>query len=216
MKNNSLLLLLFLTVNLVLNQNQGFSQNTKVFIKTGFSPLHRSGQSDFISKKMPFQVGFQAVKGHLGFDLTYETGGQYRKENFSFNHSLYSLGVNYLLKSYFEDQVLNPYVGVSLNLINTKFTTEGYPGITSYTHKIEKDKGLGGSAFAGVYYPFKSILLGLNTQFSKNPPARFLAGGFSKKALITDFFKLNITASIPFKLRTKTSRRAQNACPEYL
>lgn len=192
-----------------------FAQSPRLYVNAGFSPLHKTAQNDFSSRKIPYQLGLKTIKRHLVADLDYQRGGIYQKENFSFKSSYIALGISYLLKPAMRPANINPFAGFAISYNYHQFTTEGYPGISSYEYKIEKDAGPGVSALLGFYYPLNNLILGLNSEFSKGSKASFLAGGFSEQELITDRFKLNITAAIPLNFITKKLRNAQLDCPEY-
>ncbi|WP_304236436.1 hypothetical protein [Jiulongibacter sediminis] len=196
----------------LLGVSEAQAQSWRPFVGAGISPLHFSAQNDFSPKWTPYMLQASLRKRKNSLHLNFHNGGRYQKEEFSFTHTIYELAYTFHPMGKISDGQLSPYVGLAANYLQTRFTTQGYPGITAYGLKIEKDNSFGGSLLAGVEYPLGNILAGLQARYNKNSKAQFIAGGFSPQNLITDRFSVMITAAIPLNIKTKY---AQNACPEF-
>lgn len=196
---------------LVFVEFQCFGQNRTLIIGAGISPVHRTVQNDFKNFSPPIR-GFIGYKlGHVVFEFSYNENAGYAKDRFSFTHKGPSFSLAYFVKKRLETSKINPYIRLGLNYKNTLFTTEGYPGITGYEHKIEKDKSLGLELAAGAKYPLHKLIFGIEALYAKNSPSNFLAGGFSPQPINSDHFLIEINLAIPINL--SSHRRLSTACP---
>lgn len=190
----------------------GVAQHWQPYAGLGLGVLSLPGQNDFKTKTPVYMLQLAARRSRIGIQVNYHTGGRYQKNEFSFRLNSCELAFTFHPMGKPVSHRINPYLGIAGSFVISKFTTEGYPGITDYMLKIEKDKGPGVSLLAGAEFPVGRILTGLQLRYDKNAKAQFIAGGFSPQDLITDRFNLLITAAIPLHIKTRGS---QNACPEF-
>lgn len=189
----------------------GSAQRQALFLGVGASPLHGSIQNDFSNRSLPIR-GFLTYKlGHVALEASYEENSGYEKDRFSFTNSTPSLSLLFFTKKKLQEKQLYPYLKTGINYKTTSFTTEGYPGITGYELKIEKDQSIGLGVGAGTKYLVNNFLLGIEAHFSKNQEAQFLAGGFTPQNLNTDHFTFELNIAIPIK--TIGKRASLTACP---
>lgn len=188
------------------------AQRWHAAIGAGLNPLHFSAQNDFKSKGIPVSLFINSRKRNSQISLGFTSQGRYQKDEFSFTHQILNLSFSQFLINRNSQNIVFPYVGVGANILQTKFTTQGYPGITAYTLKVERDKGVGGSIFAGIEAPIGKVLLNLQVRYDQNQNAQFIAGGFAMQKLYTSRTSLLVGAAIPLNIKSK---HAQNACPEF-
>lgn len=187
------------------------AQSKALFIGIGASPLHGSIQSDFTNMSVPVR-GFLAYKlGHVALEASYEENSGYDKDRFSFTNITPALSLLFFAKKNLQEKHFYPYLKTGINYKTTSFTTEGYPGITGYELKVEKDQSIGFGLGAGAKYLINKFLLGVETHYSKNQAAQFLAGGFTPQNLNTDHFTFELNITIPIK--TIGKRASLTACP---
>lgn len=192
-----------------------FSQFHQIIIGGGVAPLHKSGQSDFSPLSMPYDAYIMYQRGNIGLRVDYNWKGAYQKENFSFTNSAYEVSLTYSLKEQLRFEHINPYIRIGGSKWKTIFTTEGYPGITDYELKIEEDKGYGFIGALGVSYPYKSFAFGLEAQYAKNGTSQFIAGGFDPQPLLSDQFRLMLTAQYRLPITISSSKGFSITCPKF-
>lgn len=186
-------------------------QEAQLLIGGGIAPIHRTLQSDFSNKDIPLRAFLECKVTKVAVQVAFFQNAAYIKDNFSFKHSGPSLSLLYYFKNSFSSKSLVPYLRIGGNYKTTRFTTEGYPGISSYEFKIETDNSIGMDAAAGFKYPLGKFFMGLELIYSKNSNSNFIAGGFTPQALNADHYLAEISFSIPIKIAGK--KRLATSCP---
>lgn len=191
------------------------AQSQQLIIGGGISPVHRSIQSDFSPIQMPYDIHFQYQRGPFGLRAGYTWNGTYQKENFSFTTQALELSFVYVDRTLLQSLGLITYARLGISKWQTQLTTEGYPGITDYTLKIEEDQGFGPLGAIGIQYPIKNLRIGIEGQYLRNSQAQFVAGGFDPQPLETGQVRVMITAQYRLPITFSSPKGYGVLCPKF-
>jgi|GEM_PF-2386727 len=201
---------MFLSLFFCLN---GIAQT--VTVGAGYSPLHRSAQSDFAPTSEPYDAYVMYAQGSLGVRLGYQWNSQYRKRNFSFENTVYELSLQFDAQRLFRLNRLHPYTRLGAVHRTTVFTTEEIPGITEYEFKIERDAGYGFIGAIGLYYDLGVLEIGIEGQTAFHGTSPFIAGGFTPQDLDSSVYRAMIFLQYTFPFQLFSSGRSAVQCPTF-
>jgi hypothetical protein len=177
----------------------------------GIAPIHRSTQTDFTPRGFGAEIFSVYQRGPLGIRIGYSLPAKYQKDNFS--HTQTSINSSLVYFPYIQPiKPLMPFVHIGVGYWLAKLTTEGYPTITDYELKVEKDSGPGVVAGLGVFLPIRQWRLGLEARFHQNEKAQFLAGGFEPQPLAVSQVQLSFTLAYAFSVGQV---EPTIACPDF-
>ena len=207
--------LVFLIIAALFELDSINAQSHQLLIGGGISPIHKSIQSDFLSSQMPYNVHLQYQRGAIGLRAGYSWNGLYQKENFSFTTKTTELSLVYVDNKILRSLNLIGYARIGISKWQTQFTTEGYPGISDYTLKVEEDQGYGPLGGIGFQYPIKGFRIGIEGQYLRNGQAQFIAGGFDPQPLETGQIRLMITAQYRLPITFSSPKGYGVLCPKF-
>lgn len=192
----------------------GFGQYRSIYVGGGATPLHWSGQSDFGTKGLAYQVHAGYRQGFWGARMDYTWGATYAKDRFSQTTRTIELSGTYILRQMLFDRV-QMYGRAGIAGWSTDFTTEGYPGVRDYELKIENAKGVGPLVAAGLRYELSPIIVSVEGQYKRLGTADFLAGGFEARPLSVDQFNIAVHITYPLPFTVAASLGEPTKCPTF-
>lgn len=205
---------LFFTCLFFMPSRELSAQYRRLTVGAGVTPLHRPGQTDFTAVNMPYDIYAAFFQGNIGLRVDYNWNGSYEKERFSTTNQSIEASLQYSFRQFVRKLDIDPYARIGVAKWNTTLTTEGYPGINDYEFKIEEDSGYGVVTGIGANYIYRQFSFGIEAQFAKLGTAMFIAGGFEPQPLITDQFRLMVTAAYTFPI-TSDAKGGIVYCPTF-
>ena len=199
----------------LISYSPAFTQSSQLIIGGGIAPIHQSIQSDFSALNMPYDIHLQYQLGPFGIRADYSWNATYQKENFSFTTTTTELSLVYVDQKLLRPLNMLTYARVGISRWQTRFSTEGYPGITDYTLKVEEDSGFGPVGAIGILFPIKNLRLGIEGQYIRNSQAQFIAGGFDPQPLETGQVRLMVTAQYRLPITFSSPKGFSVLCPKF-